>query len=71
MQVDNDKIVSSATNMTVKLWDLQKGQFIRNLVSFPTFTSSESVWHVDFNGNVIVVAYSREGAFLDVIERVP
>ncbi|KAG5355709.1 WD repeat-containing protein [Yarrowia sp. B02] len=71
MQVDNDKIVSSATNMTVKLWDLQKGLFIRNLVSFPTYSSTESVWHVDFNGNVIVVAYSREGAFLDVIERVP
>lgn len=69
MQVDDRKIVSSATDMTVKLWDLKRGEFIRNLLSAPQDSGSESVWHVDFSGNVVVVAYSQSGAFLDIIER--
>jgi hypothetical protein len=54
-QHDEHKVVSGSDGM-LKLWDIRRGQFVRDLV-----IGISSVWQVGFNGNLLVAASNRSG----------
>lgn len=55
-QHDEQKVVSGSDGM-LKLWDIRKGAFVRDLV-----IGISSVWQVAFNGNLLVAASNRAGS---------
>lgn len=55
-------MVTSSDDGTVKLWSLQTGEFIRNLVSLESGGSGGVVWRVKANTTLLVCASgSRNG----------
>ena len=53
---DEDKVISGSDGM-LKLWDIRRGKFVRDLV-----IGISSVWQVGIKGNLLVAASNRGGA---------
>jgi hypothetical protein len=52
---DEDKVISGSDGM-LKLWDIRRGKFVRDLV-----IGISSVWQVGIKGNLLVAASNRGG----------
>ena len=62
LQFTRKFVVTSSDDGTVKLWSLQTGEFIRNLVSLESGGSGGVVWRVKADNSLLVCASgSRNG----------
>lgn len=62
LQFTRKFVVTSSDDGTVKLWDLQTGAFIRNLVTLESGGSGGVVWRVKADNTLLVCASgSRNG----------
>lgn len=53
---DQNFVVTSSDDGTVKLWDLHTGQFIRNIVTLTSRSSGGVVWRIIANKTKLVCA---------------
>ena len=62
LQFNKKFVITSSDDGTVKLWDLKRGEFVRNLVSLDSGGSGGVVWRVRCSNTKLVCAVgSRNG----------
>lgn len=62
LQFNNRFVITSSDDGTVKLWDVQTGEFIRNLVELDSGGSGGVVWRIRASETKLICAVgSRNG----------